>query len=168
MCAIYTKRGDSGLTDLANGERVAKNEIRLDVCGTLDELTSFLGLVRAENISESTETLILGIQEKLLLIGSEVSLSSAESKILDKDLAGLEREIDLTESILPPLKTFIIPGGVRSATCLHVARTVCRRLERLFAAMQSPQAIPIHLAYINRLSDLLFVLARIEQQKSQN
>jgi len=172
MSPIYTKRGDSGTTDLADGKRVAKNSPRLEICGTLDELSSFLGLVRAENPPREMDSLLMEIQKDLMTIGGELAFSKIRvSQIIPERILSLEQEIDLREAVLPRLCSFVLPTGTRSAAGLHVARTVCRRAERLLVGLQpemSTASMALPLMYLNRLSDLLFVLARMENLRANH
>ncbi len=170
---IYTRSGDGGETDLPGGGRVWKNSPRLDACGTIDELNAMLGLVRAEHLPEDIDRLLERLQNELFNAGGELAaVAPAKSPcpiISPRHVEAIEESIDQYEAELPPLKGFILPGGVRSAALLHVARTICRRAERnLVALVQTDkQAVSQSiLAYINRLSDLLFVLARLFNAQS--
>ena len=165
---IYTRRGDTGQTGLLGGLQVWKNSPRLGVVGALDELNSMLGLIRAEPLPEEIERILEPLQNELFVAGSELaSAGAAEPQcpgIANGHIQALEATIDRCQAKLPPIKGFILPGGVRSAAMLHIARTICRRAERHLAALvQSDEKAvsPEMLAYINRLSDLLFVLARL-------
>jgi cob(I)alamin adenosyltransferase len=165
---IYTKTGDLGETGLFGGERVWKNTPRLEVCGTYDELNAQLGLVRCESdLPNRIDVLLDRFQNDLFNAGSELATvppSKPQCPVLGPEqVQRIEEAIDHFESELPPLAKFILPGGCRAASLLHVARTICRRAERrlVYVRQLEPEGInPFQLIYINRLSDLLFVLAR--------
>jgi cob(I)alamin adenosyltransferase len=165
---IYTRRGDTGETSLLGGASVWKNSPRMDVIGTFDELNAELGLLRTERLPEEIDRLLERLQNELFSAGSEIASSSpAESpcpRIGKKHIQDLEATIDHYDARLLPLKGFILPGGIRSAAMFHVARTICRRAERHLAALvqSDTKAVSMDMmAYINRLSDLFFILARI-------
>ncbi len=168
--SIYTRKGDRGETTLFGGRRAPKDLPRLEVCGDLDELDSLLGLARCESLPEDVAELLEDLQRRMTAVrlglfdSNTASSESGKSDRLDaSDVEGLERAIDRYDAVLPPLRKFIIPGGCRAAAVLHVARTVCRRAERRLVSLAraEPQSIPPPLlAYLNRLGDLLFVLAR--------
>lgn len=162
---IYTGKGDAGHTGLAGGEKLLKSDERIEAYGSVDELNSMLGLARAQCRSEGMADLILEIQKDLLVIGSMLASMSEGSPtderlhIKEERVRFLEEAIDAYEKNLPSLTHFIIPGGDRNASILHMARAVCRRVERRVVARGGDigeHTIP----YLNRLSDLLFVLAR--------
>ena len=164
---IYTKTGDQGDTGLLGGPRVAKDSLRPETVGTVDELNALLGMVRAESPSPDIDALLDRIQHDLFDLGAE--LATPEPAKLElcligtADVEALERAIDRFEGQLAPLANFILPGGTRAAATLHLARTVCRRAERRLVTLvrESQQPVsPVPLVYLNRLSDLLFVLAR--------
>jgi cob(I)alamin adenosyltransferase len=163
---IYTKTGDKGTTSLAGGTRVPKYDLRVECYGTIDELVSYLGLVRDCFKSERLTNEMVKIQR--ILFNAESILSSESEEIANKmpqvteaDVAFLERRIDAMNQELTPLKAFLIPGGSRTSSHIHVARCVCRRAERLCARLNEEQAVNSNvLMYLNRLSDYLFVLAR--------
>ena len=164
---IYTRRGDGGETGLFGGPRVPKDAPRMEVCGHLDELSATLGVAAAEPLADDLASLLARIQNELFEVGAEVSAPDPAAMrtptISAAHVARLEADIDRFEAALPPLRQFILPGGTRSAAAIHLARTVCRRTERRLVAMvrSSPEPISPHLlAYLNRLGDLLFVLAR--------
>jgi cob(I)alamin adenosyltransferase len=165
---IYTKTGDAGETSLLGGQRVWKNSPRLEVCGSYDELNAMLGLVRNEQtLPEDIDCLLEQFQNDLFSAGSEIANASTAAKqclALGKEhIERIEAAIDRCEADLPPLKHFILPGGCRTAALLHVARTICRRAERNLVALQKLEPVcvnEVQLAYMNRLGDLLFVLAR--------
>ena len=160
---IYTRTGDAGETSLFGGSRVAKNDRRIDAYGTVDELSSFLGLARASWPSSPLDHDLHQAQMDLFEIGAHLA-SPGTSRFPGVEVSHieeLERAIDAMESELEPLKTFIVPGGSPVAAHLHVARTVCRRAERLVVGLQDDSpATASTIAYLNRLSDYLFVAAR--------
>lgn len=164
--SIYTRTGDRGETDLADGARVPKDTARLEVCGELDELNSWLGLARCEHLPPEIALLLEQIQRRLFDVGGElvtVAKQAPAAAVGPSDVRAIEEAIDRCEAKLESLGTFILPAGSRASAVLHLARAVCRRVERrLVALMRSePGAASEHLlAYVNRLSDLLFVLAR--------
>jgi cob(I)alamin adenosyltransferase len=166
---IYTRTGDHGQTSLFGGARVAKNDTRIEAYGTVDELSSFIGVARAASLPTSVDARLQDVQNDLFEIGAHLA-SPGTSRFSGVDLARietLEHAIDAMEHELEPLKTFILPGGVLAAAQLHVARTVCRRAERLVVALgdESPETIST-IAYLNRLSDYLFVAARFANARS--
>jgi cob(I)alamin adenosyltransferase len=166
---IYTRKGDDGTTGLVGGQRVSKDDARLNAYGTVDELNSFIGLMHSflDVNAESSEN-ILWIQQKLFTIGGCLATDTKTTtlpescQILHSDVERLEQLIDAAGEGLPLQRTFILPGGTQAASYAHVARTVCRRAERLIISLKKDEIeIPATLlAYINRLSDYLFVLAR--------
>ena len=163
---IYTKTGDNGHTSLFGGKRVSKSNIRIDSYGTIDELNSFMGLVRDQEVNKKREDFLVGLQDKLFSIGSMLAAEPGNTKIKvpglsDEDTEALEREIDRMEVGLKPLTFFIVPGGHTSVSLCHVARTVCRRAERMVIALNEQEKVePGIIRYLNRLSDYLFVLSR--------
>jgi cob(I)alamin adenosyltransferase len=160
---IYTRTGDHGQTSLFGGTRVAKNDARIAAYGTVDELSSFLGVARASSLPQPLDGELHAVQNDLFEIGAHLA-SPGISRFPGVDAArieALERAIDAMESELAPLTSFILPGGALAAAQLHVARTVCRRAERLVVALEdSSEATISTIAYLNRLSDYLFVAAR--------
>ncbi|HYH10363.1 MAG TPA: cob(I)yrinic acid a,c-diamide adenosyltransferase [Thermoanaerobaculia bacterium] len=160
---IYTRTGDLGLTSLFGGARVAKNDTRIEAYGTVDELSSHLGVARSTPIPASIDTLLEQIQRDLFEIGAHLA-SPGTSRFPGVDaqrIADLEQAIDTMEQELTPLTAFILPGGSIGAAQLHVARTVCRRAERLVVALQDESEATLStIRYLNRLSDYLFVAAR--------
>ncbi len=163
---IYTKTGDSGDTGLFGGGRVRKSGIRVEAYGTADELNSILGLVRAYGLPQPADQWLVDIQNDLFCLGADLAtpMDAKSDWIVRLEMAAvtrLEQVIDQIEAELPPLKSFILPGGAPPAATLHVARTVCRRAERITVQLNDEQEIsPTVLVYLNRLSDFLFVLAR--------
>jgi cob(I)alamin adenosyltransferase len=170
---IYTKTGDRGETGLFGGARVSKASARVDTYGEIDELNSVLGLGRTEVQDSATLALLQAVQSQLFNLGAELS-TAPDSKVAlgiplvgEQEIEALEQAIDRAESELSPLKTFVLPGGSRGAALLHLARTVCRRAERkLVQLAQSESVRDEAIRYINRLSDALFVLARLENLRS--
>lgn len=164
---IYTKTGDDGTTGLFGGPRLRKDAPRIEAYGTVDELNAVLGLARAEQPPLEIDNLLAEIQHELFGLGAELATPQAAAKgvptITQQHVAALEAAIDWHDGPLPPLKQFILPGGTRAAALLHVARTVCRRAERCAVTLAADANEPISqqtIIYLNRLSDLLFVLAR--------
>jgi len=163
---IYTKTGDDGTTGLFGGGRVRKTSLRVDAYGTVDELNATLGLARAAKLDDASDAVVAQVQVDLFTLGAELACVPGKEdklsmKLLDEaDSTRLERAIDAAEEGLPPLKTFVLPGGTAAAAALHLARTVCRRAERAVLGIEDPPARSEACVYLNRLSDLLFVLAR--------
>ena len=171
---IYTRMGDGGETHLAGGQRVAKDDLRIDCYGTVDELNAFVGIARtrAEEMSGGTEQLsafsavLKRVQHELFNLGSILAtlpqdVHSKQPRITSAETEQLEREIDEANEQLQPLRSFVLPGGSRLDAELHVCRTVCRRAERLLAGLAKQQDVPAEaLQYLNRLSDALFVWSR--------
>jgi cob(I)alamin adenosyltransferase len=164
---IYTKTGDKGLTSLVTGTRVSKNHERIEAYGTVDELNAYVGLLRDAIETETTKDALKSIQDCLFVIGSNLATDDKTTSIkipsihLD-DISFLETEIDKMDAVLEPMRYFILPGGHTTVSFCHIARTVCRRAER--RAYQLLEKNPVDeklLVYLNRLSDYLFVLARI-------
>ncbi|MFZ5897159.1 MAG: cob(I)yrinic acid a,c-diamide adenosyltransferase [Myxococcota bacterium] len=168
---IYTKTGDDGTTGLFGGERVPKDSLRVEAYGTVDELNSVLGMARAEQSAPELDALLAELQDDLLCLGAELACVPGKEKNLSSraigelDIERLERAIDEHEAKLPPLRNFILPGGSRASAALHLARTVCRRAERCVLSAGREAALRgALLIYLNRLADLLFVLARRANQ----
>jgi cob(I)alamin adenosyltransferase len=164
--SVYTRTGDLGKTDLLGDGRVPKDAARLEVCGPLDELNCWLGLIQCEPLPADMVALLRQIQRRLFDVGSEVVTVGATTAVIEinaHDVLALEQAIDHYEAKLDSLAAFILPGGSRAAALLHLARAVCRRAERRMVTLlrSEPEALSAStLAYMNRLSDLLFVLAR--------
>lgn len=163
---IYTKTGDKGQTSLFGGARLPKNHIRIEAYGTVDELNSYIGLVRDVAENEAVKTVLKEVQDRLFTIGS--NLASDPSKdmitpdIYPADITLLETEIDKMMAELPPLRSFILPGGHTTVSFCHIARCVCRRAERLVVALAENEKVEvIIIQYLNRLSDYLFALGRL-------
>ena len=160
LTKIYTRTGDAGDTGKADGARVSKDDCLIHAQGDIDELNSFIGLLASKVDDDALNQLILKIQHDLFNVGAEISLS--QPLITGKDVEYLEQQLDLYNADLPTLKEFILPGGGEVASICHVARAVCRRAERNLVTLHKEKEIGADmLAYINRLSDLLFVLARV-------
>lgn len=161
LSKIYTRTGDAGHTGLGGGRRVEKDHIRVEALGTVDELNSAIGLVRAQTLPADLDALLSEIQHRLFDLGGELSLPG-HTLIEAGDVATLERHIDSYNATLPRLKEFILPAGGHATAHGHLARAICRRAERrLYTLMRSETVNPHSLAYLNRLSDLLFVVARV-------
>ena len=161
LSKIYTRTGDEGTTGLGDGERVAKDDARVEAYGTVDELNSSLGVVLASELPETIDRCLTAVQHDLFDLGGELCMPGYEA-IHDEQVAALEEVLDALNADLPPLKEFILPGGGPAAAACHLARTICRRAERrvwtLARDAEINSAIP---RYLNRLSDLLFVTARV-------
>ena len=165
---IYTRTGDHGETGLRAGQRVAKDTPRLEACGTVDEFNAVLGLVRAEPLSEDVDRLIERLQNDLFEVGAELA-NDGHPRLGPQHVKAIEETIDRCDEELAPLAAFILPAGTRAAAALHLARTVCRRAERRLVTLdrESDSQISPHLiAYFNRLSDLLFTLARLANRNA--
>jgi cob(I)alamin adenosyltransferase len=165
---IYTKTGDRGKTSLIGGTKVAKNDLRIEAYGSIDELNSFLGLLRDQLDAGRGKTTLGEIQDRLFTIGATLARDPEKETSLkipdlhETDVAFLEQEIDAMESELPEMKSFLLPGGHVAVSTAHICRTVCRRAERNCVSLSASGALvePLILVYLNRLSDYLFVLAR--------
>lgn len=163
---VYTKTGDEGMTSLVGGKRVSKTHARLEAYGTADELNSHLGLLLTYLTDESDVKRVTDIQNTLFVVCSELATDvdctkKPKSTVNAEIIEDMEHEIDAINAILPPWRGFILPGGERGAAVAHVCRCVCRRLERrIHALAQEAPVSPFVMAYVNRLSDYLFVLAR--------
>jgi cob(I)alamin adenosyltransferase len=164
---IYTKTGDKGLTSLIGGARVPKSSLRIDCYGTVDELNSYVGLLRDQEVNVKRRDLLKEIQDRLFTIGSHLATDPTQEihkrlpdlHAADVDL--LETEMDLMNESLPPLREFVLPGGHPSVSFGHVARCVCRRAERLAVHLREESSVEdLVVIYLNRLSDYLFVLSR--------
>jgi cob(I)alamin adenosyltransferase len=163
---IYTKTGDDGTTGLFGGGRVKKASLRVEAYGTVDELNATIGLARASKLDGDSEAVLARVQVDLFTLGAELAcVPGKEAKLNMPLLSGedaerLEKAIDFAESFVAPLKYFVLPGGSAQAAALHLARTVCRRAERAVLALDDGEPRGELVIYLNRLSDLLFVLAR--------
>ena len=164
---IYTKKGDKGKTQLLGGSMVDKNHIKLECYGAIDELNAFIGNIYDQEINASHKENLLKIQNQLFNLGSRIAFDGKKDKIklpnvTEKNIEIMERAIDKMDASLPMLKNFILPSGLSVVSKCHIARTVCRRAERnLVTLVQEEKIDPLHLKYLNRLSDYLFVLARV-------
>jgi cob(I)alamin adenosyltransferase len=163
---IYTKTGDQGTTALFGGKRVSKADLRIDTYGTIDELNSWIGLLRDQEINSGRKDFLINIQDRLFTIGSILATEPGNTKVriphlVSDDITALEKSIDQMDSELPTMKSFILPGGHQSVSFCHLCRTVCRRSERLVIALNSQEPVDAFvIQYMNRLSDYLFVLSR--------
>ncbi len=167
---IYTKGGDKGETSLFGGKRVKKYELRLEVYGQIDELNSAIGMARSWNNFHELDGLLKILQEDLFIVGTELAAPESLNKttVSEKMVKRLENEIDKLEKELPHLHHFILPSGTQPASLLHLARSICRRAERRLVELNEKEKLnPQLLIYVNRLSDLLFVLARYENKLHQ-
>ncbi|MFC5412688.1 cob(I)yrinic acid a,c-diamide adenosyltransferase [Larkinella bovis] len=169
---IYTKTGDKGQTSLIGGRRVSKAHQRIDAYGTVDELNVLIGLVRDQPVNEHWKALLKEIQDRLFTIGAELATDPEKTvnqplpAIRDSDVTLLEQAMDTMDAKLPPLRAFVLPGGHPSVSFCHLARTVCRRAERLVIALNDEEPVdPLVIQYLNRLSDYLFVLSRSMAQE---
>ncbi|MBL6447203.1 cob(I)yrinic acid a,c-diamide adenosyltransferase [Fulvivirga sp. 29W222] len=163
---VYTKTGDKGTTALFGGARVSKSHERIDAYGTIDELNSYIGLVRDQEVNAVRKDVLVEVQDRLFTVGSILATEPGNAKVkVPKlqyaDIEFLENEIDKMEDELPPMKSFVLPGGHASVSFCHVARCVCRRAERLVVALNDHETVDATvIQYLNRLSDYLFVLSR--------
>ena len=163
---IYTKTGDQGTTALFGGKRVSKSDLRIETYGTVDELNSWVGLIRDQPVNEKRNNILAAIQDRLFTIGSILATEPGNTKVkipsmTEADVELLEKEIDQMDTELPPMKFFVLPGGHPSVSYCHVTRTVCRRAERLTIGLNEQAPVnPLVIKYLNRLSDYFFILAR--------
>jgi len=163
---VYTKKGDKGQTQLLGGSIVDKDHVKLECYGTIDELNSFIGNIYDQDLKEFHKEILLNIQNQLFNLGSVISFDGEKDKIklpniTSKNIEMLEKAIDKMEESLPMLKNFILPSGHPTTSKCHIARTVCRRAERNLVTLSKTSEIDnLHLQYLNRLSDYLFVLSR--------
>ena len=169
---IYTRTGDAGQTSLFDGTRVSKSDPRVDAYGEVDELNAWLGLSRAQSLDPDLDEALIIIQKDLFALGakladpaSRIASRVTKATVEDDDVARLEALIDKLEEELPPLSRFILAGGSEAGAALHVARAVCRRAERRMMSLE-PAPDGILIRYINRLSDLLFVMARVVNRRA--
>lgn len=160
LTKITTRTGDAGTTGLGDGTRVAKNAVRVAAMGEIDELNSMLGLLLTEPVPELARVTLGRIQNELFDLGGEICIPG-HTAMTTGHVAALDAEISRFNADLPSLKEFILPGGSRAAACCHLARTIARRTERTMVALAQTETVsPLALQYVNRLSDLLFILAR--------
>jgi cob(I)alamin adenosyltransferase len=164
LTKIYTRGGDAGETSLGDGSRVSKLDARIAAYGTVDELNAAVGVVVAGACPDTIREVLLRVQNELFDLGADLSVpieDEARLRVTQEQVDGLEDECDRFNAELPELKSFVLPGGSEAAARLHVARTVCRRAEReALIAAAAHDVNPLALVYLNRLSDLLFILAR--------
>ena len=161
LSKIYTRTGDDGTTGLGDGTRTPKDSPRVAAYGTVDELNSTIGIVLAQEISNDVRESLTQIQHDLFDLGGELCIPGM-AMVHDADVERLEKTLDTFNADLPPLKDFILPGGGMAASCCHLARTVCRRTEREVVSLSRESEVrPEAIRYLNRLSDLLFVIARV-------
>ena len=168
---IYPRTGDAGETSLFDGTRVGKDDARVDAYGEIDEANAWLGLARASALDATLAEHVILIQRDLFAVGAQladpadkIAARVTKAVVGDAEVTRLEQLIDRLEDELPPLNRFILAGGTPAGAALHVARTVCRRAERRIVALQPP-IDPVLIRYVNRLSDLLFVMARVENHR---
>lgn len=165
---VYTKTGDDGTTGLLSGQRVNKHHVRIKAYGTIDELNAWLGLIRDTDLLEEDEKFLQQLQKKLMTLGAQLSIdesSGTSPKFIQNitilDVTNIEKEIDRITNLLEPLNHFVIPGGHVVVSYAHLARCVCRRAERFITELNETQPIaPPIIAFVNRLSDYLFMLSR--------
>ena len=161
LSKIYTRTGDAGTTGLGNGNRVSKNSLRIHTLGEVDEANAAIGIMLCEELPDDVRVLLTNVQHDLFDLGGEVCIPGMEM-ITAKQVEHLEEELDRFNDDLEPLKDFILPGGTRAAALSHQARTVCRRAERMIVALSQEESVnDAPRQYLNRLSDLLFVLGRV-------
>jgi cob(I)alamin adenosyltransferase len=171
---IYTKTGDKGETSLFGGRRVPKDDLRIETCGAVDELNSVIGIARSIKMSRALDTILQGVQNDLFILGADLAApvssnrrSSMVPRIDRGHVAATEALIDKVQPELPSLKRFILPGGSLASAHLHHARAVCRRTERRAVTLARKGSVnPLVISYLNRLSDLLFILARFASQNA--
>lgn len=163
---IYTKTGDQGQTSLIGGTRVPKHHIRIEAYGTVDELNSWVGLIRDQDIAQNSKNILLEVQDRLFTIGAMLASDPEKSKmkiplLKEEDVVLLEKEIDKMNEHLPEMRSFVLPGGHAIISYCHIARCVCRRAERNTIHLSETSMVdPLVIKYLNRLSDYLFVLSR--------
>lgn len=163
---IYTKRGDTGETSLLGGTRVLKSNIRIETYGTVDELNSWIGLIRDQSMENHYKEILIQIQDRLFTIGSHLASDPIKSKakipgLNEENILLLEKEIDVMNEVLPEMRSFVLPGGHSTISYCHIARCVCRRAERHAVLLSQSELVePIVIKYLNRLSDYLFMLSR--------
>jgi cob(I)alamin adenosyltransferase len=169
---IYTKTGDTGSTSLFGGKRVSKADLRIEAYGTIDELNAHVGLLRDQEVNKKREVILIEIQDRLFTIGSILAVEPGNTKVkvpalLADDISVLEKEIDTMDAQLPPMRSFVLPGGHPSVSVCHITRTVCRRAERLVIALDAVEKVDVLvIQYLNRLSDFLFMLSRKMAQEA--
>lgn len=168
LSKIYTRTGDDGTTGLGDGSRIAKDDPRVEAYGTVDEANSAIGMVLAcPDIPEDVRNCLIRVQHNLFDLGGELCLPGYTA-VNDEHVSRLEQQLDAFNADLPPLKDFILPGGGQAAAACHLARTICRRAERRVATLAGSENVnQAVLRYLNRLSDLLFVIARVLARQAQ-
>jgi cob(I)alamin adenosyltransferase len=163
---VYTKTGDKGQTSLIGGTRVPKHHMRIEAYGTVDELNSYIGLIRDQQIDTHSKEILVGIQDRLFTIGSSLASDPERSRMKipdlhEEDVTLLEQEMDKMNETLPEMRSFVLPGGHTTVSYCHIARCVCRRAERLTIHLSENSFVAeLVIKYLNRLSDYLFVLSR--------
>lgn len=163
---IYTKTGDRGQTSLIGGTRIPKFDIRIEAYGTVDELNSYIGLIRDQAMDEHARNILIEVQDRLFTIGSLLAADPVKNKmtlpqIVEADISLLEQEMDAMDQVLPEMKSFVLPGGHTTVSFCHIARCVCRRAERCVLKLNEQEPVnELIYKYLNRLSDYLFVLSR--------
>ncbi len=163
---IYTKTGDKGQTGLLGGTRVAKHHVRIEAYGTVDELNSWIGLLRDSISDEHQKSILVETQDRLFTIGSSLASDPQKSKVkiphlTEDDITLFEKEMDAMDEVLPPMKSFVLPGGNELVSKCHIARCVCRRAERRVNHLAENEPVDeLVIKYLNRLSDYLFMLSR--------
>lgn len=163
---VYTKKGDKGTTALIGGTRVPKHSLRIEAYGTVDELNSYIGLIRDQDIDSSHQAMLIEIQDRLFTMGALLAADPEKSKmklppLFLADITRLEVAMDKMDEQLPEMKSFVLPGGHSTVSYCHIARCVCRRAERISTQLNEEMGVnELVLSYLNRLSDYLFVLAR--------
>lgn len=172
MPSLYTRTGDTGETSLFDGTRVSKSDPRIDAYGDVDELNAFLGLARAAGLPSDLDEILVHVQRDLFALGArladpadKIAARVSKADLHDEDVARLEGCIDRLDAETPPLRRFILAGGGSGGAALHVARTVCRRVERRIVGLMPPPE-PLLVRYVNRLSDLLFAMARAANHRA--
>ena len=166
LSKIYTRTGDDGTTGLGDGTRIAKNSLRVQALGDVDELNAVIGLLQTEPLEANIHQLLEAIQHDLFDMGGELCMPG-HSLLKQERITALEHQLDAWNDHLEPLKEFILPGGSRAAAYCHLARTICRRAERTIYALHAQESLHENvLQYINRLSDLLFVLCRVLNKRA--
>jgi len=171
---VYTRRGDAGDTDLFGGGRVGKEDVRVEAYGAVDEANAAIGVAAAHSAHADLHAICRDVQDRLFDLGGTLATPDAEKRqrsgvpaVGAADVEALELHIDALETELPPLQRFVLPGGSPAAAAFHVARTVCRRAERRCVALHRREPLePASLGWLNRLSDLLFVMARVENHRA--
>ena len=167
LTRIYTRTGDRGTTGLADGSRIAKDAPRIEAIGAVDELNSVIGMLLAEKLPRELRECLAGVQHDLFDLGGELSVPG-HALMTEAHVTRLEALLDRFNAEVPPLRDFVLPGGSRAAVCAHVARAVCRRAERRVVTLAGREsAPPLAVRYLNRLSDLLFVLARVLNRRAR-